>query len=177
MVMTATLVTSEPVPAVVGMRTSGRRGPVAWSMPYMSASFCGPPSMRATTLAVSIGTAAAKADHRFCAKGFAFFHRFEEDAFRRVCDHLVIDMDRIAILLQPVEGSVQKPQSHHALVGDDQQAFLHPSGPGLHDGRAALPRPARRRYGERVRYRYRSPYRLRAGRGSAARPSCSPARP
>ena len=53
-VITATGVTSEPVPAVVGMRTKGNLSEVTWSTPYRSGSDCCPVAKTAMTLATSI---------------------------------------------------------------------------------------------------------------------------
>ncbi len=53
-VMTATGVTSDPVPAVVGTRMSGSLEPSTWSTPYIDARDCVPANSTATTLATSI---------------------------------------------------------------------------------------------------------------------------
>src|SRR5690554_4816367 len=53
-VITATGVTSEPVPAVVGTRIKGNRPPFTCSSPYSSGKDCTPASSTATTLATSI---------------------------------------------------------------------------------------------------------------------------
>ena len=48
------VVTSEPVPAVVGTKIRGSRGPLAMPMPYTSANFSFPGAKSATNLATSI---------------------------------------------------------------------------------------------------------------------------
>ena len=53
-VMTATGVTSEPVPAVVGTRIRGRREPLTWSTPYKAGRSWLPASSTATTFATSM---------------------------------------------------------------------------------------------------------------------------
>ena len=47
-------VTSEPVPAVVGMAINGNRGPIAVFTPYVSASVLPLPASSAASLATSI---------------------------------------------------------------------------------------------------------------------------
>ena len=48
------VVTSEPVPAVVGTKIKGRRGPLAAPTPYTSESFSLPVANSATSLATSM---------------------------------------------------------------------------------------------------------------------------
>ena len=48
------VVTSEPVPAVVGTNMSGSRGPLAIPIPYTSPNFSFPGARSATNLATSI---------------------------------------------------------------------------------------------------------------------------
>ena len=61
-VMTATGVTSEPVPAVVGTSTRGSLPPVTWPTPYSSGSVCVTAQQHGHHLGHIHGTAAADGD-------------------------------------------------------------------------------------------------------------------
>ena len=47
-------VTSDPVPAVVGIKTRGKRGPFAFATPHASSKFSPEPSIKAVSLATSM---------------------------------------------------------------------------------------------------------------------------
>ena len=74
-VMIETGVTSEPVPAVVGTRQSGRRGPLALPTPQASSSASIEPQQQCRQLGDVERGAAAEADDAGCAARAAGRHR------------------------------------------------------------------------------------------------------
>ena len=67
--------------------------------------------------------AAAKADHGLGAKFLTFRHSFEDGAFGRVGDHLVIDMHLKARILQARQRRIGQSRLQDALIGDKEDAL------------------------------------------------------
>ncbi len=119
-VMIETGVTSEPVPAVVGTRTSGRRGPLGiGDTPRVVEIFIGAKQQGGKLGNVQRGTA-AETDHAPCACRTAEIDGLRQRGERRIGFHGIENGDLHAGSLQRRKRGFAESEAAQAGIGDEQ---------------------------------------------------------